>query len=156
MRRPASQDAVRALLEGRYDEVDALTEKLDPQDPIVAAVQARALIARGRYAEAERSLRPIAQSAPTSEAALELGLLLQDARPRRGASRLLARVAATAEVATDASALARGARALRALGRAQDANAAYRDAATAAPRRSGDQHRLGRPLPREIPEATKR
>ena len=127
------QDAVRALLQGRYDEVDALTEKLGPTDPMVAAVQARALVARGRYAEAERLLRPIAQNAPTSEAALELGLLLK-MLGRDEAQPLLVRVAATAEVATDASALARSARALRALGRAQEANAAYRDATTASPR----------------------
>src|ERR1700722_929765 len=48
-RRPPAglQPAVRALLEGRYDEVPALTEKLDAQDPDVAAVRARALARRG-------------------------------------------------------------------------------------------------------------
>src|SRR5260370_41873127 len=78
-RRPPAglQLAVRALIEGRYDQVPALTEKLDAQDPNVAAVKARALVARGRYQEAEAALRPIAQRAPTSAAALELGLLLQ-------------------------------------------------------------------------------
>src|ERR1700704_5836790 len=74
-RRPPAglQLAVRALIEGRYDEVPALTEKLDAQDPNVAAVKARALVARGRYQEAETALRPIAQRAPSSAAALELG-----------------------------------------------------------------------------------
>ena len=61
---PGLQEATRALIEGRYDEVSALTEKLDPQDPQVAAVRARALIARGRYQQAESGLRPIAQRAP--------------------------------------------------------------------------------------------
>jgi hypothetical protein len=45
---PGLQEATRALIEGRYDEVSALTEKLDQQDPQVAAVKARALSARGR------------------------------------------------------------------------------------------------------------
>ena len=78
-RRPTSplQAAARALIEGRFDEVDAMADKLDARDPSVAAVKARAAIARGRYAEAEALLRPVATRAPTSEAALELGLLLQ-------------------------------------------------------------------------------
>ena len=49
----------------------------DPRDPNVAAVKARAAIARGRYAQAEALLRPVAARAPSSEAALELGLLQQ-------------------------------------------------------------------------------
>ena len=36
------QSAVRALVEGRYDEVESLTDKLDLRDPNVAAVRARA------------------------------------------------------------------------------------------------------------------
>src|SRR5215471_17989799 len=77
VRRPASgvQAATRALLEGRYDEVAALADKLDANDPEVAAVKGRAAIARGRYQDAETLLRPIALRAPQSEAALELGLL---------------------------------------------------------------------------------
>ena len=74
---PNLQNATRALIEGRYDDVAALTAALDGQDPDVAALSARALIARGRYQEAETILRPAAERAPTSEAALELGLLLQ-------------------------------------------------------------------------------
>ena len=58
-RRPQSplQTASRALVEGRYDEVDTLTDKLDPRDPNVVALKARAEIARGRYAQAEASAR---------------------------------------------------------------------------------------------------
>src|SRR6202171_4862818 len=61
-RRPPAglQVAERALIEGRYDEVPALTEKLDAQDPGVAAVKARALVARGRYSEGETAPRPLA------------------------------------------------------------------------------------------------
>src|SRR5215469_1357564 len=77
-RRPAGplDAATRALVEGRYDEVASLTASL-PQDPTAAGLRARADIARGRYEQAEAALRPIAQRAPTSEAALQLGLLLK-------------------------------------------------------------------------------
>ena len=53
------QDAIRAIHEGRFDEVALITEKLDAQDPDVVAVRARALIARGRYDDAESLLRPV-------------------------------------------------------------------------------------------------
>src|SRR5687768_14220190 len=130
---PPLQQLTRALNEVRYDEVAGLAERLDRQDPTIAALVARAAIARGRYQDAETSLRPIAQRAPTSDAALELGLLLKMlGRPE--ATAMLARVASVAEVANNAADLSRGARALRALGRFQEANAAYRDASSAAPR----------------------
>ena len=126
------QFASRAFLEGRYDEVDQLTDKLDLRDPNVAALRARAAIARGRYAQAEAALRPVAVRLPTSEAALELGLL-QQLLDQPGASTTLEKVAAAGESSDSAQNLARAARALRALGRFQDANAAYRDAMAAAP-----------------------
>src|SRR3954463_7202261 len=132
-RRPPQADtpyraAVRALNEGRYDEVEALAEKSDPN---LAAVKARAMIARGRYAQAEMLLRPIVSRAPSSEAALELGLL-QQMLGRPDAAALLEKVAPLAETSDDASEVARGARALRALGRFHEANAAYRLAASGA------------------------
>ena len=127
------QAATRALLEGRYDEVASLTSQLDQQDPAVVTVNARAMIARGRYPEAEAALRPAAARAPSSEPALELGLLLQMLGRSDGAA-VLARVAVRASVASDAAELARAGRALYVLGRVEDAHAAYRDAAAAAPR----------------------
>jgi cellulose synthase operon protein C len=141
VRRPAApvaapqtpaQLAMHALVEGRYDEVDALTGK-EQFDPALVAIHARALIERGKYKEAEDILRPVAQRQPTSDAALELGLLLK-MLSRAEAITYLDRVAASADTASRASELARAARALRALGRFNEANAAYRDAATAAPR----------------------
>ncbi|HEY7283806.1 MAG TPA: tetratricopeptide repeat protein [Vicinamibacterales bacterium] len=129
-RRPLTplQMAVRALNEGRYDEVDAAADKLDLRDPSVVAVKARAAIARGRYQQADTLLRPVAQRAPSSDAALELGLLGQllskdDAIP------MLEKVASLADTSSDGREVARAARALRALGRFQEANAAYREAA---------------------------
>ena len=129
---PPMQAAFRAFLEGRYDEIDTLTAKLDAADPDVIAVKARAAIARGRYEQAEAMLRPAAPLAPTSEAALQLGLLLQ-MLGRADATMMLERVALLAERSPDPTEIARGARALRALGRLQDANAAYQLAANRAP-----------------------
>jgi tetratricopeptide (TPR) repeat protein len=130
---PAIEQATRALNEGHYDRIAGLLEKLDAQDPTVAALIARADIARGRYQPAEAALRPIAQRAPTSDAALELGLLLQTLG-RSDANAVLDRVATVANTARDASDFARGARALRALGRFEEAKAAFIDAEQAAPR----------------------
>ena len=120
--------ATRALVEGKYDEIEALTEKLDARDPNVVALKARASIARGRYAEAEALLRPVAVRAPTSEAALELGLLLYKLG-RSEAKGMLERIAPMADTSNDPYELARAGRALHALGRLQEANAAYREAA---------------------------
>jgi tetratricopeptide (TPR) repeat protein len=133
-RRPSTplQSAVRALVEGRYEEVDAITDKLDLRDPGVVAIKARAAIARGRYKDAHGMLTPAAQRAPASEAALELGLLEQMLGQAEASTRLQ-KVASLAETSGDARELARAARALQALGRFQEANAAYREAAAQAP-----------------------
>jgi tetratricopeptide (TPR) repeat protein len=124
------ESAARAYVEGRYDEVAQIADQLDARDPAVVAIKARALVARGRYDQAETLLRPAAARAPASDAALELGLLEQKLG-RPGAATTLEPVAA-ADARTPRD-LARAARALRALGRFQEANAAYRDAAAAAP-----------------------
>jgi cellulose synthase operon protein C len=131
VQQPALQQAERAILEGRYDEVPRLLTSLDRNDPHIAGIQGRALIARGKYAEAEALLRPVAERAPVSDAGLELGLLLSMlGRPE--ATGLLTRIADSAGRVTDPVELARAARALRALGRALDANDVYRDAADGA------------------------
>jgi len=127
-----AQLAMRALVEGRYDEVAALAGE-DPFDAPMMAIRAKALIERGKYTEAEDVLRPVAQRQPVSDAALELGVLL-DMLGRPEATAVLTRLANEAPTANRATDLARSARALRALGRFNEANAAYRDAATAAPR----------------------
>jgi len=139
VRRPApqpapqtqAQQAMHALVEGRFDDTVALTAK-DPFDPELVAIHAKALIARGKYQDAEDLLRPVVQRQPLSDAALELGLLLQMQSKAEGAQ-MLGRVAAAADTAGRANELARSARALEALGRFNEANAAFRDAATAAP-----------------------
>ena len=149
---PAMEQATRALIEGRYDQVAALLEKLDAQDPTVAALVARADIARGRYAEAEAALRPIAQRAPTSEAALELGLLLK-MLGRADATAILTRVAAVAEHRDrrDGS-RARRPRAARARTIPGGERRLPRRRVRCAPR-SGDPHGVGRAVPREVQQA---
>jgi tetratricopeptide (TPR) repeat protein len=143
-RRPAQGDtpyraAVRALNEGRYDDVDALK---DTPDPSIAAVKGKAAIARGRYAQAEALLRPVASRMPVSEAALELGLMqLMLGRPEGTA--LLQKVAPLADASDDPVEVARGARALRALGRFHEANAAYIDATRSAPNDAAIQSAFG-------------
>src|SRR5262245_47065157 len=124
--------ATRALNEGKYDDIEALTDKLDARDPNVVALKARAGIARGKYSEAEAALKPAATRAPTSEAALELGLLYHMlGRPE--AKALLERIAPMADTSNDPYEVARAGRALRALGRLHEANAAYREAAAGLP-----------------------
>lgn len=144
VRRPQTplQAAQRALVEGRFDEVDAAADKLDLRDPNVAALKARSLIARGRYAEGDALLRPLVLRAPQSEAALELGLL-EHMLTRPEAPVTLGRVASLADSSVDGREVARGGRALRALGRFQEANAAYREAAAELPGDAGIQTMWG-------------
>jgi tetratricopeptide (TPR) repeat protein len=125
------QAAMRAFNEGRYGEVDGLTAGLDASAPAVVAVRGRALIARGLYAEAEEILRPVATRAPASDAALELGLLLQ-MLTKPDADGVLEGVAG--DRSNEPAAVARQARALRALGEAKDANVLYQQLASVAPR----------------------
>ncbi len=115
----------------------------------MAALVARASIARGKYQEAETALRPIAQRAPTSDAALELGLLLK-MLGRPDANAVLERVAIMATRATEAGDLARGARALRALGRFQESKSAFLRRRDRLAARSGDSNRLRRAVPRKV------
>ena len=87
---PADQ-AAQALNTGRYDEVDGLLK--GATDTRSTTLRARAAIARGRYADAEKLLAPAAAASPASDAALELGLLQQYLGRRQDARRTLQRVA---------------------------------------------------------------
>jgi cellulose synthase operon protein C len=124
--------AMRSFIEGKYDEVDAQTDKLNANDPDVVALKARAMIARGRYADAEAMLQPVAVRAQTSEAALQLGLL-QKMLGRPAADQTLVRVTDLVSSTRSAVEVARAARALQALDRFKEANEAFRIAASAAP-----------------------
>jgi cellulose synthase operon protein C len=117
--------ATRLFLEGKFDDLESAVEKLDARDPAVVALKARAIIARGKYAEAEAVLQPAAQRAPTSAAALELGLLYKELS-RAEADAILRRVAESQDL------LVAG-RALHALRRFDEANGLLRSAAAKAP-----------------------
>ena len=73
-----------------------------------------------------------------------------DARPRRRRRRSSSGWRRRPTRSRDPQELARAGRALRALGRFQEANAAYRDAATAAPGDAAIQTGMGRAVPREV------
>jgi tetratricopeptide (TPR) repeat protein len=124
--------AMRVFIEGRFDEVDSLAGKLNANDPNVVALKARAMIARGKYADAEALLQPVAARAQTSEAALQLGLL-QKMLGRPAATQTLTRVTDLISTTRSAVEIARAARALQALDRFKEANDAFRIAASSAP-----------------------
>jgi len=134
--------ATRALLEGRFDEVDSITDKLDMRDPNVVALKARATMERGRYGDAEALLQPVATRVPTSEAALQLGLM-QKLLSRPAFAQTLGRVASLASTAQNADDMARAAKALAALDRVADAKAAFLEATRAAPNNAGIESAFG-------------
>ena len=105
-----------------------------PPDPSLAPSLARASedIARGRYAEALKTLAASAERDPGGDAALELGLL-QHYLGRRDAERTLRVVIDRNTDATTPARLLRAGRAAQAMGEFEDANAFFRDANSLAP-----------------------
>lgn len=114
--------AARALNDGRYAEVAAILGTLD--DPRAIALKARADLARGRNAEAEKLLLPVAAAAPGSDAALELGLLYVRSGRRDEGVRVLRAVVGRSDQDLPAD-LVRIGRALQALGEPREANDNY-------------------------------
>src|SRR5688572_22097964 len=122
--------ALKALNAGQYGEVETILRSAT--DPRSVAIRARADIERGRYAEAEKMLAPVAQAQPGSDAALELGLLQMQLGRRTDAVRTLRTVAARVNPQTAPEFLRVGLVA-RALGEFQDANGFFRSANRLAP-----------------------
>jgi tetratricopeptide (TPR) repeat protein len=127
-----ADNALKALNDGRYDEVEQI---LGTQtDARSVALRARALIERGKYAEAEKLLAGPAKAQPTSDSALELGLLQVMLGRRAEGLRTIERVLAVGEQgsAADYLRLARAANALALLtsdvDRYHEANGYYRNA----------------------------
>jgi tetratricopeptide (TPR) repeat protein len=108
-------NALQALNEGRYDEVEQILG--GQSDARAVALRARALIERGKYAEAEKLLAGPAKAQPASDAALELGLLQLMLGRKAEGTRTLDRVLDIAEPGSAADYL-RIARAAYALGNA--------------------------------------
>jgi tetratricopeptide (TPR) repeat protein len=126
--------ATRALNDGRYEEVETLLKASPAADQRIATLRARALIARGRYADAEGLLQRPASDSPASDAALELGLLQFRLGRRAEASKTLTPVLVAAGNATTAPDLTRAARAAHLLGEAQTAKEYFLEAEKLAPK----------------------
>ena len=93
---------------------------------------ARLAADRGEFDAAAALAAPASAAAPTSDAALEWGLILFQQGKKAEARRVLAPVAAGSRSATTADGLLRVARAARALGQVRTANALFREAVAAA------------------------
>ena len=144
------QETTRALARGELDEAEALAAARAADDPAAAAVRAAVLVRRGRYAEAETLLGPIAQAAPASAAALEMGLLLQRVGRAREAAGVPGRRGrlrrALAAAGRQVPRRSRGARAGAVP--AGERHVARRGARGARGSRHPD--RVGRPVPRQV------
>ena len=95
--------------------------------------RARAAILHGQYADAEALLTPLASRATPNDAALELGLLLQQLGRKTEADRWLDAIVSSSRVTTVAD-LMRIGRAAQALGEFRAANEAFQEAAARAPK----------------------
>jgi tetratricopeptide (TPR) repeat protein len=123
--------ARRALAHGQTKDAEALARARPANDSDAAAILAQIESGRGNYDGALRLLEPAAAADPTGEAALELGILLQQGLGRSEAgTQHLTRVFRRAASARDQTTLFRGARAAHALGRLPDANTFFRAAAS--------------------------
>jgi tetratricopeptide (TPR) repeat protein len=124
-------DAARfSLNAGKYDDVERLLR--DDMDPRAFALRARALVARGRYQDAEKLLTAPAAAQPGSDAALELGRLQMLLGRRMEARQTLSRLVESVRPASSSDYL-RLALADEALGEFGDANDNFRDANRRAP-----------------------
>ena len=123
--------ALRALDRGNYAEVHTLLAGLTDDTP-AAVLRARAYVAVGQYAEAEKVLQPAVFENPIGDAAVELGIL-QRMLGRREALRTLSLILSRDIVAASAPDYVRAGRAARALRRFQDANGFFRQANQQAP-----------------------
>ena len=75
--------AGRALDSGHYADVHTLLKGLDDDTP-AAVLRARAYVAVGQYAEAEKVLLPAVAESPIGDAAVELGILQHSIDSPRG------------------------------------------------------------------------
>src|SRR5687768_10968559 len=115
---PFPRSAWAALAHGRAADAEALAKAQGADDPAAVAVLAHIAAQQGKHAEALAMLEPAAARAPTGDAALELGLLLQRLGRLQSATEHLQRLFRQSTAgAADTDSLYRGARAAHALGR---------------------------------------
>jgi tetratricopeptide (TPR) repeat protein len=129
-RNTPADNAANLIKVGKYAEAEQLL--LNEKDPGSIALRARTLTARGRYPDAEKLLTPAAAAAPTSDAALELGLLQMYLGRKDEATRGLTRIVETLQP-RGAADFVRMAAAARATGAFKDANTFFQEANRATP-----------------------
>ena len=117
---------------GRYDEVHTLAAPLG-DDPAAAVLRARAYVAVGKYAEAEKVLQPAVSESPIGDAAVELGILRRLQGRRVEAMRTMSLILSREIAGASAADYVRAGRAARAIGRFQQANDFFREAVNRAP-----------------------
>ena len=128
----ARANAEQSWRGGRWDEVLRFAEAF-PKDETLAVYRARAIAARGDYAQAESVVQPFASANPAGDGALELGLLQLMVGRRNEARRTLQVVMLGEQRTPTARDLQRAARAARALGQFQESSGLFRDAIAMAP-----------------------
>ncbi len=128
----ARQVAEAALGSGKYDLVESIAAA-HPTDEALVVLRARAAIALGDYQRAEGLLQAPAFESPTSDAALELGLLQQYLGRRGEARRTLQLLLLGESRGTTGRDYARAGQAARALGRFEEANNFFREAIAQSP-----------------------
>jgi tetratricopeptide (TPR) repeat protein len=123
--------AERALVEGRFADVEALAA--EPDAPASRQiVLARADAARGRLQAARERLEAEAAKAPTGDAALELGFVLRDMGRREDAAKLWQAIVDDRADERTPQSIFREGRALAALDQPRRASAAFQEAASEA------------------------
>ena len=145
--------AARAFNAGQFEKVDAALQAATDERSIV--LRAKAAIARGRYADAEKLLAGVVASSPVRDAALELGQLYLYLGRRDEGARLLQAVLTRSPQNSPADLLRLGpcrarARPLPGRERVPPQRRGGR------PGRSGHQHRVGRGVSRKVQQRRRR
>ena len=123
-----SQTATRLVAHGQREQAARLAQARPAGDPSAAAILGRLAADRGEYDQALAALRPAVEAHPTSEAALELGLLQLTLGRKAEGRDTLTRIVDAAPAFRTVGEVVRLARAARALGQFRSANSLFREA----------------------------
>jgi len=137
------ENVTRALAHGQKEEALALALLRPDSDPVGAAVRARVMLLSGEYEQAEDLLSQIASTDPTSEAGLELGLLLTYLGRSTDAAVYLETIVSRGGRSRRGRDLYQAGLAAKALGEFRQANAFFRVAAQVSPENAGIQTAWG-------------
>src|SRR5918994_7616339 len=123
-----SRGPAAALAHGKRDDAERMARERGASDAAAIAVLAQLAVARGKYAEAQALLEPIAAKEPAGEAALELALLYRMIGRAGDAQPMFSAILRQGMRSSDPAVLIRAASAAHALNRPQDAKALFLDA----------------------------